>query len=360
MWWLLCQALSLQLKQPDPWEDLDVYAHVAAAQGLSAGLEESARRHAAETAHLQDLITSLHTELEAAELARSQPNVTDVVPVPPPVQGADAAALARDLAESRVRTELRIALNESVDTTLETIRAMARTAGEHVASAAASAAATHASEVAASHLVEVACELFAGPSAEALYEGARNASSASGATHADAHEAGELAAASADKVLKACIADAEQQVESARAAALRSALADAQGSAALAADQAVDEVAPPAARTAAREYLAALLPRAVRDVREEAADAVRAAFAARMPTAAEYATSDEQVQDQADELIAVGEAAEKVVEGAEQVALRAALKEAAPDLPDRLAAAVLARRPRVSEAIAVVTAQSTA
>lgn len=353
------QAAAVGLLSRKPTPVVTIRAHLTTRAGLDAGLAASKRQAQDEHVRLEDVIASLHAELQAAELehnrikVKAAPAMPTASPFGPMPASALVEPLAAAIAERKLRGALQTLLDGHVNETSTLVARVATEAGAHVGKAAADATASHAAEVAAKQLVHFACDFAAGPSADAAFAGAYAASNTSWNTHAEQEEAGVLARGAAkDDVLAACMDEAMPLMEAAEGNATAKASEEATASATLAATLAATKEAIPAATEAAQFEM-------VRVINEEKPLLKNFSYAASLrailndnATDASFASGTAQVGARTEELFDVAEAAAKLVAGAEKVAAQAALAAAAPEIPARVAWAMVKHRTKIAAAIA--------
>jgi len=347
-------ALGLLSRKPPLAKPVTIHAHLAAADSLSAGLDASTQLANSEHLRLEGVIANLHAELTAAELEHAR-NAKKAAPTMPPLPAVLPTPLlprTEVLAKKMLQDTLRMLLDHKINSTTQLVMEVAQKAGEHVASAAADAAAQHASEVAAKQLVTFACDFAAGPSPDAAAAGALVASNTSWTTPDQKEEAAELARGAAeDDVVNACLDEALPLMDYAAGNATEKATAAAVASAVAAAQTAAHKAAHPAAVASAdKEFLRVIVQEQERLSNASRAAALRA-LANDNSTDAAYPTGTDQVNARTAQILDVTEAAAKVIAGAEKVAADAALRAAAPDIPQRVKKALLPKHVHINKVV---------
>jgi len=359
MWFVFfaSQALSLKLVQPD-YSEFDIHAHMTAMNGLTEGAARSTQDAATEKVRLEDVVASLHTQLAAAELekdaaARQAAEAAAagaggaVVPLKPgefgPITPGDPVrVIAQSVSEDELKAALGAYVDDKVNSTQKFVVDVATAAGVKVARAAANAAAQDAAAVAANKLVDVACSFVVRTSGPAAEAGAIAASV--GAHPDDAAEAGELAKEATKGVLEACVKEAREVSEDAQKAALAKAEEDAVAEATVASRAAAERESHPAVEEAAQHQMQHLLLKGIPAFRKQAMEEAMAAAAAKIATEPQFGSGVDEVNFHAAEIAKVGEAAARLVEGAERVASNAAYATLVNDIPDRFRAALVPHR----------------
>jgi hypothetical protein len=337
---LLSQAAhGLQLADVPP---LHIHAHLTSRAGLEAGAEASTSAAQAEHSRLEELVTSLQRELEIAQLEHQRiKKVAEPPPTAPPELPSPLPPMVEVLASDAFHRALRVYVDSQAGPASNFVTGVAVAAGEMVGAASADAAARHASEVVAESLVKVACN-FSGSLAEhAAAEGAAAAANMSWTTASELQEAASLArGAAADDAVENCLADALPVLEAAKGNATAAGAARGTNSSVLAAKVAAMNTSRVLAqRVADSEYVRLLSNYSCR-LRSFAKQMAMRVLQLDNATSAKYPSGTAEVAAQTAAVERVAQAAKRLVLGSEKVAAAAALKAAAPDIPERVNAAV--------------------
>jgi len=358
--YLLSQAASLQLTDAPLYK---IHAHLTAADSLSAGAAESSKRAQEEHERLKALVASLHQELQAAQLAHDNlakaAAAKQTLP-PPRLLDMPLAPMAAEIAARKLPPALRAYIDAQVYPSSDFVTTVATAAGKAVGSAAASAAARHAADVAASALVGVACNFTGELSFHAAAAAAKAGANASWTTPQERQEASDLARGAAeDEVIKACMDDAVPVLESAKGNATEVGTVAGEDSSVIAAERAARITSLLFANRVADAEYGRVLQNYTGKIRDFSHQMALRAIANDNSTDPQlYASGTEEVKAKEDAIETVARAARKLVLGAEKVAAAAALKAAAPDIPERVSAAVKVHKVRIQKALDNVTTEA--
>merc|ERR1719460_2133753 len=236
---------------------------------------------------------------------------------------------------------LRVFVDNQAGPASDFVTGVAVAAGKMVGEASADAAARHASEVVAESLVKVACNFSGGLAQHAAAEGAAAAANMSWTTASELQEAADLArGAAADDAVENCLADALPVLEAAKGNATAAGTASGTNSSVLAAEVAATNTSRFfSKRVADSEYIRLLSNYSCR-LRSFARQMAMRALHLDNATSAKFPSGTAEVAAKTAAVERVAEAAKKLVLGSEKVAAAAALKAAAPDIPERVNAAV--------------------
>merc|ERR1719453_266792 len=245
------------------------------------------------------------------------------------------------LAANAFHSALRAYVDSQVGPSTDFVTAVAVAAGKMVGAASADAAARHASEVTAEALVKVACNFSGSLAQHAAAEGAAAAANMSWTTASELQEAAELArGAAADDAVENCLADAMPVLEAARGNATAAGTASGTNSSVLAAEVAATNTSRFfSKRVADSEYIRLLSNYSCR-LRSFARQMAMRALHLDNATSSKFPSGTAEVAAKTAAVERVAEAAKRLVLGSEKVAAAAALKAAAPDIPERVNAAV--------------------
>jgi len=336
------QGLQLTDAQPaGPAPLMHIEAHLTAHSGLEAGVAASKSAALAEHSRLEDLVTSLQRELEAAQLEHMR-NKKAAEPPPKPTLGpSPLPPMTEVLATDAFHSALRSYVDSQALPAADFVTAVATAAGKMVGAASADAAARHASEVTAEALVKVACNFSGSLAQHAAAEGAAAAANMSWTTAGELQEAADLArGAAAEDAVENCLADAMPVLEAARGNATAAGTARGTNSSVLAAKVAAMNTSRVfSQRVADSEYVRLLSNYSCR-LRSFAWQMAMRALRLDNATSDKFPSGTAEVAAKTAEVERVAEAAKKLVLGSEKVAAAAALKAAAPDIPERVNAAV--------------------
>merc|ERR1719379_2874959 len=221
------------------------------------------------------------------------------------------------------------------------VTAVAVAAGKMVGAASADAAARHASEVTAEALVKVACNFSGSLAQHAAAEGAAAAANMSWTTASELQEAAELArGAAADDAVENCLADALPVLEAAKGNATAAGTAKGTNSSVLAAKVAAMNTSRVLSQRVADSEYVRLLSNYNCRLRSFAWSMALRALRLDNATSSKFPSGTAEVAAKTAAVERVAEAAKRLVLGSEKVAAAAALKAAAPDIPERVKAAV--------------------
>merc|ERR1719453_2121840 len=245
------------------------------------------------------------------------------------------------LAANAFHSALRAYVDSQVGPSTDFVTAVAVAAGKMVGAASADAAARHASEVTAEALVKVACNFSGNLAQHAAAEGAAAAANMSWTTASELQEAAQLArGAAAEDAVENCLADALPVLEAAKGNATAAGTASGTNSSVLAAEVAATNTSRFfSKRVADSEYIRLLSNYSCR-LRSFARQMAMRALHLDNATSSKFPSGTAEVAAKTAAVERVAEAAKRLVLGSEKVAAAAALKAAAPDIPERVNAAV--------------------
>merc|ERR1719502_1591810 len=246
---------------------------------------------------------------------------------------------------------LRNYVDSQVNPSSDFVTAVAVAAGKMVGAASADAAARHASEVTAEALVKVACNFSGSLAQHAAAEGAAAAANMSWTTASELQEAADLArGAAADDAVENCLADALPVLEAAKGNATAAGTARGTNSSVLAAKVAAMNTSRFfSQRVADSEYVRLLSNYSCR-LRSFAWQMAMRALRLDNATEPRFLSGKEEVATKTAAVERVAQAAKQLVLGSEKVAAAAALKAAAPDIPERVNAAVNVHHKKIQTA----------
>lgn len=340
MWAVLLSQAALGLQLGDA-PLMHIEAHLTSHSGVEAGVAASRSAALAEHSRLEDLVTSLQRELEAAQLEHQRikkvAEPTTAAPLPP----SPLPPMTEVIAYDAFHNALRNYVDSQTGPAADFVTAVAVAAGKMVGAASADAAARHASEVTAEALVKVACNFSGSLAQHAAAEGAAAAANMSWTTASELQEAAELArGAAADDAVENCLADALPVLEAAKGNATAAGTAKGTNSSVLAAKVAAMNTSRVLSqRVADSEYVRLLSNYSCR-LRSFAWQMALRALRLDNATSAKFPSGTAEVAAKTAAVERVAEAAKRLVLGSEKVAAAAALKAAAPDIPERVNAAV--------------------
>jgi len=321
---------------------MHIEAHLTAHSGLEAGVAASRNASLAEHSRLENLVTSLQRELEAAQLEHQRiKTVAEPSSTAAPLLPSPLPPMTEVIAFDAFHHALRSYVDSQVSPSADFVTAVAVAAGKMVGAASADAAARHASEVTAEALVKVACNFSGSLAQHAAAEGAAAAANMSWTTASELQEAAELArGAAADDAVENCLADALPVLEAAKGNATAAGTAKGTNSSVLAAKVAAMNTSRVLSqRVADSEYVRLLSNYSCR-LRSFAWQMALRALRLDNATSAKFPSGTAEVAAKTAAVERVAEAAKRLVLGSEKVAAAAALKAAAPDIPERVNAAV--------------------
>merc|ERR1719453_2322099 len=245
------------------------------------------------------------------------------------------------IAHDAFQRALRVYIDGEAGPATDFVTAVAVAAGKMVGAASADAAARHASEVTAEALVKVACNFSGNLAQHAAAEGAAAAANMSWTTASELQEAADLArGAAADDAVENCLADALPVLEAAKGNATAAGTASGTNSSVLAAEVAATNTSRFfSKRVADSEYIRLLSNYSCR-LRSFARQMAMRALHLDNATSSKFPSGTAEVAAKTAAVERVAEAAKRLVLGSEKVAAAAALKAAAPDIPERVNAAV--------------------
>merc|ERR1719453_2259730 len=251
---------------------------------------------------------------------------------------------------------LRVFVDKQAGPASDFVTGVAVAAGKMVGEASADAAARHASEVVAESLVKVACNFSGGLAQHAAAEGAAAAANMSRTTASELQEASALArGAAAEDAVENCLADALPVLEAAKGNATAAGTASGTNSSVLAAEVAATNTSRFfSKRVADSEYIRLLSNYSCR-LRSFARQMAMRALHLDNATSSKFPSGTAEVAAKTAAVERVAEAAKKLVLGSEKVAAAAALKAAAPDIPERVNAAVSVHHKKIQIAEENVT-----
>jgi len=337
---LLSQAAQgLQLADAPP---LHIHAHLTSNAGVEAGVAASKSEALAEHSRLEELVGSLQRELQAAQLEHAKNmKVAEPAPTKPPLLPSPLPPMTEVLAGDAFTRALRVYVDSQAGPASDFVTGVAVAAGKMVGAASADAAARHASEVVAESLVRVACNFSGNLAQHAAAEGAAAAANMSWTTASELQEAAELArGAAADDAVENCLSDALPVLEAAKGNATAEGTAKGTNASVVAARVAAMNTSRVLSqRVADSEYVRLLSNYSCR-LRSFAWQMAMRALHLDNATSAKFPSGTAEVAAKTAAVERVAEAAKKLVLGSEKVAAAAALKAAAPDIPERVNAAV--------------------
>jgi len=347
---LLGQAAhGLQLADAPP---LHIHAHLTSSAGLEAGAAASKAASLSEHARLETLVTSLQRELEAAQLAHAKlAKTAESPPTQSPLLPSPLPPMTEVLASNAFHHALRVYVDSQAGPAADFVTGVAVAAGKMVGAASADAAARHASDVVAESLVKVACNFSGGLAEHAAAEGAAAAANMSWTTASELQEAATLArGAAADDAVENCLADALPVLEAAKGNATAAGTSKGSNSSVLAAKVAATNTSRLfSQRVADSEYVRLLSNYSCR-LRSFAWQMAMRALRLDNATEPRFLSGKEEVATKTAAVERVAQAAKQLVLGSEKVAAAAALKAAAPDIPERVNAAVNVHHKKIQTA----------